>query len=80
MIKVEPTHNEIMNSLSCGWFRSYNKGNCQCHDRDAFKSCYNSAKARLTKTVYTEEEIAQAKEASAKAMADLEKAMDECFG
>lgn len=79
MIKVEPTHSEIMKSLSCGWFRRYNKANCQCHDRNAFKSCYESAKKRLTKTVYTEEEIAQAKETSAKAMAELEKAMAECF-
>ena len=80
MEKIEPTHKEIMRFLNCGWFGSYSSKKCMCHDRNAFKECYEKAKLRLTKNILTNEEIVKGIEANKKAMADLSAALDELNG
>lgn len=77
---IEPTHKEIMQSLNCGWFGSYRKGQCECYSRCQFKDCYEREKKILTRIEYTEEEIKEAQEQNAKAMADIAKALDEFYG
>lgn len=77
---IEPTHKEIMQSLNCRWFGSYRKGQCECNNRCQFKDCYENEKRRLTRTKYTEEEIKQAQERNAKAMNDINSALDELWG
>lgn len=75
MEKIEPSHKEIMQYLDCCYYGYWHKGICECHDPHQFKSCYEFAKKRLTRTVLTEEEIRQGQERNAKAMADIDKAL-----
>ena len=75
MEKISPSHKEIMDYLDCCWFTSYHKGICECKSKCQFKDCYAEAKKRLTKTVYTEEEIKQKQEQNKKSMNDIERAL-----
>ena len=75
MEKIEPTHEEIMAELDCCYYSHWHKGICECKSPNQFKSCYEAAKKRLTRTVSTEEEIKQGQEANAKVMLDIERAM-----
>lgn len=75
MTIIEPTHKEIMEYLDCCWFTSYHKGVCECKSKCQFKDCYAAAKEKLTKTVYTEEEIKQKQEQSKKTMDGIEEAL-----
>lgn len=77
---IEPTHKEIMQYLMCGWFGSYENGECECESRCQFKDCYENAKKFLTRTEYTPEEIQEAQEHNTKAMQDIKKALDEFWG
>lgn len=72
---IEPTHKEIMRYLNCGYYGYWNKNKCQCHNQKQFKSCYESAKERLTRTEYTEEEIAVQREHNKKAMQEMNEAL-----
>lgn len=72
---VEPTHKEIMEDLDCYYYSRWHKGICECRSPNQFKSCYEAAKKRLTRTVLTEEEIKQRQEANAKAMLEIERAL-----
>ena len=76
---IEPAHKDIMQYLDCCYFGKYHKGQCECHSRNQFKSCYENAKKRLTRYIYTDEEIQQSIDKNAKAMADIEKALSEFF-
>lgn len=75
MERIEPTHKEIMAELDCYYYSRWHKDICECKSPNQFKSCYEAAKKRLTKTVLTEEEIKQGQEANAKAMLDIERAL-----
>ena len=75
MKKIEPTHKEIMAELDCCYYSRWHKGICECKSSNQFKSCYEAAKKRLTRTVLTEEEIKKGQEANAKVMLDIERAM-----
>lgn len=75
MEKIEPTHEEIMAALDCCYYSRWHKGICECRSPNQFKSCYEAAKKRLTRTVLTEEEIKKGQEANAKAMLDIERAL-----
>ncbi len=79
MKKIEPSHIEIMKSLNCGWFGSYDRKKCMCHDRGQFKYCYQKEKQRLTKTEYTEDEIIEMKRQNEIAMKELKEAIDNAF-
>lgn len=75
MKKIEPTHKEIMEYLDCCYYSRWHKGICECKSPNQFKSCYEAAKKRLTRTVLTEEEIKQKQKTNAKAMLDIERAL-----
>lgn len=75
MERIEPTHKEIMAELDCCYYSRWHKGICECKNPNQFKSCYEAAKKRLTRTVLTEEEIMQKQKANAKAMLDIERAL-----
>ena len=75
MERIEPTHKEIMAELDCYYYSRWHKGICECKSPNQFKSCYEAAKKRLTKTVLTEEEIKKGQEANAKAMSEIERAL-----
>ena len=75
MKKIEPTHKEILEHLDCFYYSRWHKGICECKSPNQFKSCYEAAKKRLTRTVLTEEEIMQKQKANAKAMLDIERAL-----
>ena len=75
MERIEPTHKEIMAELDCCYYSRWYKGICECKSPNQFKSCYEAAKKRLTRTVLTEEEIEQEQKANAKAMLDIERAL-----
>lgn len=75
MGKIEPTHKEIMAELDCCYYSRWHKCICECKSPNQFKSCYEAAKKRLTRTVLTEEEIKKGQEANAKAMLDIERAL-----
>ena len=75
MERIEPTHKEIMAELDCCYYSRWHKGICECKSPNQFKSCYEAAKKRLTRTVLTEEEIMQKQKANAKAMLDIERAL-----
>ena len=75
MKKIEPTHKEIMAELDCCYYSRWHKGICECRNPNQFKSCYEAAKKRLTRTVLTEEEIMQKQKANAKAMSEIERAL-----
>ena len=75
MERIEPTHKEIMAELDCCYYIRWHKGICECKSPNQFKSCYEAAKKRLTKTVLTEEEIIQKQKANAKAMLNIERAL-----
>ena len=75
MEKIEPTHKEIMKYLDCCYYGYWHKGICECKSPNQFKSCYEAAKKRLTRTVLTEEEIKKGQEANTKAMLDIERAL-----
>ena len=75
MERIEPTHKEIMAELDCCYYSRWHRGICECKSPNQFKSCYEAAKKRLTKTVLTEEEIMQKQKANAKAMLDIERAL-----
>ena len=75
MERIEPTHKEIMAEWDCCYYRRWHKGICECKSPNQFKSCYEAAKKRLTRTVLTEEEIMQKQKANAKAMLDIERAL-----
>ena len=75
MERIEPTHKEIMEYLDCCYYSRWHKGICECKSPNQFKSCYEAAKGRLTKTILTEEEIMQKQKANAKAMLDIERAL-----
>ena len=72
---VEPTHKEIMEHLDCCYYSRWHKGICECQSPNQFKSCYEAAKKRLTRTVLAEEEIMQKQKANAKAMLEIERAL-----
>ena len=76
---IEPTNKEIMQFLDCCHYSRWHKGQCTCHTREQFKSCYEQAKRQLTRTEYTEEEIQQGRERNAKAMEAINKAIGELF-
>lgn len=76
---VEPSHKEIMEYLNCCWYSHWNKGQCECHDRSQFKDCYDKAKQRLTRHVYTEEEIKQQQLINEKAMSEIDHILSEVF-
>ena len=75
MERIEPTHKEIMAELDCCYYSRWHKGICECKSPNQFKSCYEAAKKRLTRTVLTEEEIIQKQKANAKAMLEIERAL-----
>ena len=75
MERLEPTHKEIMAELDCCYYSRWHKGICECKSPNQFKSCYEAAKKRLTRTVLTEEEIMQKQKANAKAMLEIERAL-----
>ena len=75
MERIEPTHKEIMAELDCCYYSRWHKGICECKSPNQFKSCYEAAKKRLTRTVLTEEEIMQKQKANAKAMLNIERAL-----
>ena len=75
MERIEPTHKEIMAELDCCYYSHWHKGICECKSPNQFKSCYEAAKKRMTKTVLTEEEIIQKQKANAKAMLEIERAL-----
>ena len=75
MERIEPTHKEIMAELDCCYYSRWHKGICECKSPNQFKSCYEAAKKRLTRTVLTEEEIMQKQKANAKAMLEIERAL-----
>ena len=75
MERIEPTHKEIMAELDCCYYSRWHKGICECKSPNQFKSCYEAAKKRLTRTVLTEEEIKQEQKTNAKAMLDIERAL-----
>ena len=75
MERIEPTHKEIMENLDCYYYSRWHKGICECKSPNQFKSCYEAAKKRLTRTVLTEEEIMQEQKTNAKAMLDIERAL-----
>ena len=75
MERIEPTHKEIMAELDCCYYSRWHKGIGECKSPNQFKSCYEAAKKRLTKTVLTEEEIIQKQKANAKAMLNIERAL-----
>ena len=68
-----------MQFLDCCHYSKWHRGQCTCHNRGQFKSCYEQAKRQLTRTEYTEEEIQQAREENAKAMEAINKAIEELF-
>lgn len=72
---VEPTHKEIMAELDCCYYSRWHKGICECKSPNQFKSCYEAAKKRLTRTVLTEEEIKKGQEINAKVMLDIDRAL-----
>lgn len=72
---IKPTHKEIMEYLDCCYYSRWHKGICECKSPNQFKSCYEAAKKRLTRTVLTEEEIMQKQKANAKAMLEIERAL-----
>ena len=75
MERIEPTHKEIMAELDCCYYSRWHKGICECKSPNQFKSCYEAAKKRLTRTVLTEEEIIQKQKTNAKAMLNIERAL-----
>ena len=75
MKKIEPTHKEIMKYLDCCYYSRWHKGICECKSPNQFKSCYEAAKKRLTRTVLSEEEIMQKQKVNAKAMLEIERAL-----
>ena len=75
MERIEPTHKEIMENLDCYYYSRWHKGICECKSPNQFKSCYEAANKRLTRTVLTEEEIKKGQEANAKAMLDIERVL-----
>lgn len=75
MERIEPTHKEIMAELDCFYYSRWHKGICECKSPNQFKSCYEAAKKRLTRTVLSEEEIKKGQEANTKAMLDIERAL-----
>lgn len=75
MEKIEPTHKEIMKYLDCCYYGYWHKGICECRSPNQFKSCYEAAKAQLTKTVLTDEEIKQGQEQNTKAMDAINEAL-----
>ena len=75
MERIEPTHKEVMVELDCCYYSRWHKGICECKSPSQFKSCYEAAKKRLTRTVLTEEEIMQKQKANAKAILDIERAL-----
>ena len=75
MGKIEPTHKEIMAELDCCYYSRWHKGICECKSPNQFKSCYEAAKKRLTRTVLTEEEIKKGQEINAKVMLDIDRAL-----
>lgn len=66
MTIIEPSHKEIMQYLDCFYHSRWHKGQCQCLMPCQFKHCYEDAKKRLTRYIYTDEEIKQAQEKAAK--------------
>lgn len=74
---IEPTHKEIMEDLNCCLYSYLNKDSCICHNPSQFKDCYKSAKMRLTKKIYTAEEIAEHRKNNEKAMQELHSFFDE---
>ena len=76
MERIEPTHKEIMAELDCCYYSRWHKGICECKSPNQFKSCYEAAKKRLTRTVLSEEEIKKGQEANTKAMLDIERALE----
>ena len=75
MEKIEPTHEEIMAALDCCYYSRWHRGICECKSPNQFKSCYEAAKKRLTRTVLTEEEIKKGQEINAKVMLDIDRAL-----
>ena len=79
---IKPTKKEVFEEMrkgdGCCWLGG--RG-CQCYNKSwNIKGCYESAEKRLTKTIYTEEEIAEHTENNKKAMENLNNLLDELFG
>lgn len=75
---VSPSINEVYNSLrasGCCWLGG--KG-CECYSRQ-LKQCYQAEEKRLTKTVYTDDEIKQMQIENQKAMAEINEAINAAF-
>ena len=79
MTIIEPSHKEIIQYLDCCYYSCWHKGQCECHMPSQFKDCYEQAKKRLTRHILTDEEIRQAQEKNAKAMADMDGILHELF-
>lgn len=74
---IEPTHEEIMQSLNCCYYSYFNKNSCICNNPGQFKSCYQREKERLTEKIYTDEELAEQQKNNNKAMQELKSFLDE---
>lgn len=75
MKMIEPSHKEIMKDLDCCHYSRWHKGICECRSPEQFKHCYEAAKRRLTRIIYTEEEIKARQDTNTQAMSDIEKAL-----
>ena len=75
MRKEVPTKKQVFDELryntGCCWLGG---SGCHCCSRQLYQ-CFNEMKERLTRTEYTEEEIAEAQKRNAKAMQDIEQAL-----
>ena len=75
MRKEVPTKKQVFDELrhvtGCCWLGG---SSCHCYSRQLCK-CFNEMKERLTRTAYTEEEIAEAQKRNAKAMQDISHAL-----
>lgn len=74
---IEPTHKEVMQNLRCCHYSYLNKNSCICNNPEQFKSCYEKEKIRLTKKIYTANEIAEKQKDNNKAMQELKSFLNE---
>lgn len=76
---VVPTKQEVFNSLrakGCCWVGGQG---CQCYSRQ-LKDCYCAEEKHITKISYTDDEIKQMQLNNQKAMAEINRILDETFG
>jgi hypothetical protein len=74
---IEPTHKEVMQNLRCCHYSYLNKDICICNNPGQFKSCYENEKIRLTKKIYTANEIVEKQKDNNKAMQELRNFLNE---